>query len=271
MHKLKGTLHGVAAERIRAELGKLLCGQGAGSILRAYADVMTEVLPALAPMIGFDQRTKWHRYDVWEHTVRTLEKTPPLEALRWAALLHDCGKPSCFTVDAQGVGHAWGHQKRSGELAAQMMAQLKMDNATRDRVVLLTANHDVELSSDTPVLRRALHDFGEEALRQLLKLQRADELSKGTLVDAEVNAAFDAIEQALEALLATRPCVTLRQLAVSGGDLMAAGFPKGKAMGQCLNHLLDAVLDERLPNEKAALLAEAAALQERFYHGGGQA
>lgn len=259
-HTLKHTLQGVAAERIQVELTKMLCGQGVGMILRQYADVFAQVVPVVLPMIGFDQKTPWHRYDVWEHTVQVVENAPASPALRWAALLHDSGKPSCFTVDEDVVGHAWGHQERSAEIAGQVMSAMKMDNATRDRVVLLTANHDLDMATDTRLLRHHLHTFGEEALRQLLQLQRADECSKGTLDLQEVNTRFDAIEQALDALLATDPCVTLRQLAVNGGDLMALGIPRGKAIGQTLNALLDAVLDERLPNERSALLAEASAL-----------
>lgn len=263
VHKLKHTLAGVAAERIRVELTKMLCGRGAGGILREYADVLAVVIPQLEPMFGFEQHTKWHRYDVWEHTVQAVENTPAVPALRWASLLHDCGKPACFTMDEAGTGHAWGHQERSGQLALQIMNALRMDNATRDRVALLCANHDIDMSTDTKLLRRRMHQFGEEALRQLLAIQRADERSKGTMADDEVNAFFDRIEQALDALLATKPCVTLKQLAVTGGDLMAAGIPKGKAVGLCLNALLDAVLDERLPNEKSVLLAETAAWQAR--------
>lgn len=262
-HTLKHTLQGVAAERIQVELTKMLCGQGVGMILRRYADVIVQVVPAVLPMIGFDQKTPWHRYDVWEHTVQVVESAPASPALRWAALLHDSGKPACFTVDEGGVGHAWGHQDRSAEIAVQVMSAMKMDNATRDRVVLLTANHDLDMSPDTRLLRSRLHQFGEEALRQLLQLQRADEHAKGTLDALAVDARFDAITQALDALLATDPCVTLRQLAVGGGDLMALGLPRGRAIGQTLNALLDAVLDERLPNERSALLAEASARMNR--------
>lgn len=264
VHKLKHTLEGVAAERIRVELTKLLCGDGAGAILRAYADVLEQVIPQIRPMLGFDQHTKWHSYDVWEHTVQVVTRVPAQAAVRWAALLHDAGKPACFTMDADGTGHAWGHQEKSGEIARDVMAALKMDNATRDRVVLLAVHHDDEISADTRVLRHALHDLGEEALRQLLWMQRGDELSKGTLDPVQVNGNFDAVEQSLDALLATRPCVSLKQLAVTGGDLLASGFPKGKAVGLCLNQLLSAVLDERLPNEKQALLAEAQRIKEEL-------
>ena len=113
IHRLKDTLQDVAAERIRVELAKLLCGQGAGQILREYSDVLFAILPQLAAMHGFDQHTPYHAYDVWEHTVRAVESVPANEVLRLTMLLHDSGKPAAFTVDENGVGHAHGHQMES--------------------------------------------------------------------------------------------------------------------------------------------------------------
>lgn len=246
-HQLKHTLRDVAAERICVELTKMLCGNGVGAILRAYADVVAEVLPALKPITG---------NDAWEHTVQTVERAPAIPALRWAALLHDSDAAASRAEDVQ-------YKEPSAAIVMQTMTQLKMDHATRDRVLLLTSNRHLIMSEKTPLLRRRLHQFGEEALRQLLLFQRADQLSRGTSDTHEVNVRFDGIERALNALVATSPCVTLKQLAVNGGDLLAAGFPKGQAIGRTLNALLDKVLDEELPNVKSVLLAEAAAMLER--------
>lgn len=259
IHDMKATLLGVAAERIRVELSKLLCGQGAGKILRAYSDVIFTILPQLAPMAGFDQRTSYHAYDVWEHTVRTVESAPANETLRLTMLLHDSGKPESFTLDEAGVGHAWGHHEVSRRIAEAVLAYLKVDNATRDRVLLLVESHDWPLSTERTLLKRRLNKFGEEALLQLIDVQRADNLGKGTLPAAEVESRFGEIREALTALLAERPCVTLKDMAVGGRDLMAAGVAHGKLLGETLNWLLGEVLNERLPNEREALLAAARA------------
>ncbi len=256
IHRLKDTLCDVAAERIRVELAKLLCGKGAGSILREYRDVIFAILPQLAPMDGFDQRTPHHAYDVWEHTVRAVENAPETETLRLTMLLHDAGKPAAFTVDEQGVGHAWGHQKGSVQIAAEVLADLKVDNATRDRVLLLVEHHDWPLSTDRKLLKRRLNRFGEEALFQLIDVQRADAMGKGTVPPEEIEAQTDAIRQALSALIAENPCVTLKDMAVNGRDLMAEGI-RGKALGEMLQWLLDEVIAERLVNEREALLAAA--------------
>lgn len=88
--------------------------------------------------MGFDQKTPYHRYDVWEHIVRSVESITPADpVLRMTMLLHDSGKPEAFFVDEKGVGHAWGHQKISARLALKVVDRLHMDNASRDRILLL--------------------------------------------------------------------------------------------------------------------------------------
>ncbi len=258
-HSLKGTLHDVAAERIRVELAKLLCGECAADILRAYADVVFEVLPWLRPMAGLDQRNPHHRWDVWEHTLHAVTEVPPTEVLRLTMLLHDCGKPDCMTVDDRGVGHFYGHQTHSEERAQAVLAYLRVDNATARRVLTLVRRHDVPLSAEPKLLKRRLNELGEEALRQLIEVRRADALGQGTNDRNQVETWAEAMREALDALLAQTPCVTLKQLAVNGGDLLAMGVPGGKLIGCCLNCLLEEVLDERLPNRREALLARAEA------------
>ena len=107
----------VAWERISAEFVRLLCSPASGRILLEFPDAAAQVIPELAPCVGFAQRNPHHRYDVYTHSVRTLEAVSPTPVLRLAALLHDVGKPSSFTLDAQGVGHFYGHPKISAHLA----------------------------------------------------------------------------------------------------------------------------------------------------------
>lgn len=256
VHSLKGTLTGVAAERIRAELGKLLCGKGAGGMLRQYADVVFQVLPELAPMLGCDQHTPFHRYDVWEHTVRAVESIPATEVLRLAMLLHDSGKPAAITRDENGVGHAYGHQAISAEIAARALDSLRVDNATRQQVLLLVKHHDIPMDTTPQCLKRRLHQFGEEMVRQLIEVRRADMMGKGTMTAAEIDACAESLRQALNGLLALQPCFTLKDMAVRGGDLIQLGI-RGKAVGQCLEHLLNQVMDDKLPNNAPVLLAAA--------------
>lgn len=257
IHRLYPTLDQVAPERVRVELQKLLCGRGAGDILRAYPEVITFLLPELRPCVGFEQRTPYHRWDVWEHTVRAVDKVRPVEALRLAMLLHDSGKPACFELGEDGKGHFFGHAKVSKRLAETALTRLRVDNATRDRVLLLVEKHDLDLSPERPLLTRRLSQLGEENLRDLMEVQRADALAKGTEDENEINARTDAMRSALDALLLEKPCVSLRDLAVHGSDLLSIGYARGPALGQCLNALLEEVISGRAKNDREALLALA--------------
>ena len=256
IHELKSTLADVAAERIRVELAKLLCGKDAGRILRTYRDVIFTLFPALAAMDCFDQRTPHHLWDVWEHTVRAVEAVPATETLRLAMLLHDCGKIAVFSVDDQGEGHFDGHEEQSVRIAQKVLADLKLDNATRDRVLTLIGSHGWPVTPERRLLKRRLNQLGEEALRQLIEVKRADALATGTKDAAAVEAHRVQTLSALDALLEENPCVTLRDMAVNGRDMMTMGA-KGRAVGETLQWLLEQVLDEILPNERDALLAAA--------------
>lgn len=256
IHALKHTLKDVAAERIRVELTKLLCGDGAGEILRKYRDVIFTLFPALAAMDSFDQRTPHHLWDVWEHTVRAVEAVSAVEALRLAMLLHDSGKIAAFSVDELGVGHAYGHEEQSVRIAEKVLADLRMDNATRDRVLLLIGSHGWPVTPERRLLKRRLNQLGEEALRQLIEVKRADALATGTKDPAAVESHRAETLSALDALLAEKPCVTLREMAVNGRDMMALGA-KGRTVGETLQWLLEQVLDDALPNERNALLEAA--------------
>lgn len=109
MRRQAARLNGIAAERVRGELTGLLCGRFVHRALRMFADLIGVVLPELTPMFGCAQRNPHHLYDVWEHSIRAAAQVPADPVLRWAALLHDCGKPACKTVDEQGIGHFYGH------------------------------------------------------------------------------------------------------------------------------------------------------------------
>lgn len=255
-HELRETLQMVAAERIRVELGKLLCGQSCGAILRGYRDILSQVLPRLTPMFDFEQHTPYHRYDVWEHTVRAVEAAPATEVLRLTMLLHDAGKPAAFTMDEQGVGHFHGHAIISEEIAAEAMTRLRMDKATAERVLLLVQYHDLPLAADDRLLKRRLNQFGEESLRQLIDVQEADQLAKGTRSADDIHAESDNLRHALDTLLASAPCFTLKSLAVNGRDIAALGA-KGTEIGQVLQYLLELVMDEKAENEKGVLMEEA--------------
>ena len=244
----------VAGERIREELLKLLCGKAAGRVLREYPEVLAEIVPEIRPMIGYDQQNHHHSYDLWEHTVRGVEGVPADPVLRLAMLLHDTGKPAVRTTDEKGEGHYRGHPKVSEEIARRTAERLHLDNAFRDRLCTLVLHHDTplrtqggEINTDRSFLLRRLNRFGEEDLRALFLIHRSDRIATGYTTAEREDARLRERMAALDALLAEQPCFTLKDLAVNGRDLMAAGL-QGRAVGEALQMLLEAVMDGKVPN-----------------------
>ena len=259
IHRDRELLFGVAPERVRVELTRMLCGPGARPLLLEYGDVLAVPVPELAPLFGFDQRNPYHILDLWGHTAAVVDAAPPESALRWAALLHDSGKPDRFTLDEEGVGHFYRHAARSAEIAEGVMERLRFDNATRQKVTLLVRRHEDLPWGSVPypkghmrrTIRRMMSAHGPEATAQLIALRRAD--LAGHAPEPEALAACDRAEALLHELQAEEACLTLRDMAVKGGDLLALGY-EGRALGAALAFLLEAVVDERVPNEREALL-----------------
>jgi len=243
----------LARERVFDELCKLLPLVNADD-LQQWSPILTQVLPELAPTVGFQQRSPHHAYDLFTHTAHVVQAVPPVLALRLAALLHDIGKPATFYLDENGRGHFPGHAKVGTEMANDALLRLKAPTALRQQVVRLIEWHMTPLEPDKRILRRRLGKLGTDGTRQLLALQQADFGSKGT---NEASDTFDRIAQLLRELEEEAACLTVRDLAVSGNDLLALGFAPGKALGNCLEALLSQVQDELLPNEKAPLLDAA--------------
>lgn len=259
MNDLAPAMDKLARERVFDELCKLIPLVSAED-LRTYREILTRAVPALAPCVDFLQHNPHHRYDVYTHTAQVVEACPPDLALRWAALLHDCGKPQCFTLDETGRGHFHGHAKVSAEKAEQTLLQLKAPNALRERVVFLIAHHMTLIPPDKRLLRRWLGKYGESALYDLLTLQEADFGGKGVGEESEE---FRTIRSLLREVLEEEACLTVKDLSVSGQDLLSVGFAPDPRLGACLNHLLEQVQDGLLPNEHTALLTAAEAFLRR--------
>ncbi len=254
MENLAPTMEKLAKERIFDELCKLLPLVTAEDLL-TFAPILTAVLPELAPCVGFLQHNPHHLYDVYTHTAHVVESTSPSLTLRWAALLHDCGKPETFFLDENGRGHFHGHAQAGAKMAEDALLRLKAPNALRERVVFLIEQHMTTLSPDKRVLRRWLGKHGKDAIFELLALQEADFCSKGVVGETDT---FELLPKLLDVVLAEQACLQIKDLQADGRDLQAIGFPAGPLMGKCLAYLLEQVQDENISNEKDALLASAA-------------
>ena len=252
MLRLAPTMEKLSRERVFEELCKLLPLADASALLR-YAPILTQAIPELAPCLGFDQHNPHHTLDVYGHTAHVVENTPADLALRWAALLHDIGKPLCFTRDDTGIGHFYGHAKESARLADAILLRLKAPTQLRKAVVFLVEHHMDAPCTDRKTMQKRLGKYGAQPLLDLLALQRAD----AAACAGEVSGVLAQAEALIHTLLAEKACLKVSDLAISGGDLMAMGIPAGPALGRLLSRLLQDVQEETLPNQAPALLERA--------------
>ena len=253
MHSCKDLINIVSPERIYVEITKLLCGQSAGKILSLYSDILAVTLPEIKDMKGFQQHNFHHIYDVLNHTAKVVDSVYPAVDLRLAALFHDCGKPDCFSLDDDGIGHFYSHASISARKADGALTRLRCDNATREKVVKLVKIHDTPIEPDSKTVKKKLQKYGEEIFFDLIKLQRADNmgLSPEFLYRQET---YDKLEEIARQVIEENQCFSLRDLAVKGNDMLSLGL-KGKDIGTTLDELLKAVIEERCDNDRDSLLS----------------
>ena len=254
VHENRAVLNRVAAERINAELCKLLVSKSAGDVLRQYPDVFCQFWPQLGPLVTLEQNNPWHCWGGWEHTIHAVEAALADVTLRLTMLLHDIGKPACKSTDEKGIDHFYGHPTVSAQMADQMLRALKFDNKTRERVMLLVERHDAQLPPRSQVIRRWLNRLGPETFFHLLEVKRADNMGQAPEKVRDRLAELDEIRAKAEQILAERQCLTLKDLAVDGRDVIAAGVAPGPEVGRVLEGLLERVLSGEISNKREILL-----------------
>lgn len=250
-------LPALSAERIRDELTAALTAPGSGGALRDLAryGLLGQVLPECLPMVGCEQRNPMHLFDVWEHSVRSVEAVAPKPRLRWAALLHDVGKPACRTVDAEGMTHFYGHETAGAELAGRLLRRLRFPDVFVARVTGLVRHHMFSYNPETRVgaARRLVLALGPDGARDLLELRRADR--QGSRWGQGYGPEGERLLVHLRDLEAAGERFELRDLAVDGRDVMTVlRLAPGPRVGQILRDLHQLVLDDALPNRREDLV-----------------
>ncbi|MBO4474646.1 MAG: HD domain-containing protein [Clostridiales bacterium] len=259
----KNDLCSLSVERIWKEFSRLMLGSHCVPILREYFGVVAAILPEIVPMRGFLQHNPHHIYDVWEHTLVSIEHIPATPVLRMTMLLHDIGKPECFVMDDSGIGHFYGHQKVSADIADSILRRWKVDTKTRETIVLLIREHDAVLEPSLRIVRRRLLRYGEEVLRMLLEVKKAD-ISAHSEKSAYRLPEISAFETILDQVVEEKMCCSYSAMAINGKDLMRMGIEPGIRIGQLKKQLLEEVVDGRIPNEREALLKRALELKEEM-------
>ena len=254
--ELAPTLEKISAERIQAELVKLLVSPHPERIRDAYELGITKViLPEWDAMAGVEQNTPHHRYDVAEHTIRAMKYVKRDKILRLTMLFHDMGKPSTKTTDENGRDHFKGHALVSEEIARKVLRRLKFDNETVKKVTRLVCYHDYRMEATPRNVRRAMNRIGVELFPYYLAVRMADAKAQSPYRRREKIENIVAIRKLYQEALLEENCVTLRQLAVGGRDLMDLGMTPGREIGSMLSERLEYVIDDPKRNEKEILCA----------------
>lgn len=254
IRKLAPTLKNISAERIQVELVKLLMSDHPELIQDAYELGITKViLPEWDAMAGVEQNTPHHKYDVAEHTLCALKNVKKDKILRLAILFHDMGKPFMRTTDEEGVDHFKGHALVSEEIARKVLRRLKFDNDTVKKVTRLVCYHDYRIEATPGNVRRAMNRIGVELFPYYLAVRMADVKAQSPYERRKKIENIVEMREIYQEILINDQCVTLRQLAISGKDLMQLGMQPGRQMGDMLNELLELVIDEPEMNEKEKL------------------
>ena len=267
MKRHADSLKQISSERIAIELNGLVTAPSASKVIRDSIPVLSVIIPELERCQGFDQRSKYHDRDVLEHTLAVLDGIPVDDktgrrdlSLSLAALFHDIGKPECFFLTPKGIGHMFGHPVRSAEIADRVLTELKYPNDVRKEVDILIRYHDHYPSPEKSNVHRFICDIGRDNADRLFILQRADIAAhapegrkRGGLLD-EIIAAGKELEK-------EDAVYDVRDLRISGNDIIDLGVTPGPGVGKMLNEIFDAYIDGKIHNDHGELVSYAARLR----------
>lgn len=247
----------ISAERIASELTRLLVSPHPEE-LRTMAEtgITAVILPEFDTCMATPQHNPHHCYSVGEHIIHAVAAVRADKVLRYTMLFHDLGKPACHTRDEEGIDHFKGHAAVSADMAHAIMKRLKFDNETLKQVETLVRYHDLAMEETSRSVRHGIAKVGEDLFPLLLEVKMADGAAQSEYRRVEKRRKVEAWRAIYEQIVRDRSCISLRQLAVRGGDLIAAGMKPGPEMGTVLHRMLEDVLDEPSHNQKEYLMRQ---------------
>lgn len=264
IHKNADLLKNIAVERISVELNKLLCGYGAEGILNNYRDVFAVFIPEINPMFDYNQHTKHHNRDLWRHTTYSVKSVDDNPLLRMSMLLHDIGKPKACKRDEDGSCHFKSHPKYSAEMSDNILRRLKYPTDFIETCITLIKYHDVRFNGSKRQLRHVMSAIGDKNVELLLKIQRADIMAQSDYKHKEKLEKLDLACKVYREILADKDCFTLKQLEINGNDIKKLGVDEGVKIGKILKMLLSLVIEDKLKNEKSALIKKAEKIRDEI-------
>lgn len=256
--ELRSNLRAVSAERISIELNKLICGINAENILREYHEIVFAILPELQPMYNCKQETKYHIYDVWEHTLHAVGAGKPELNIRLALLFHDSGKPKAKLFDEKGVAHFYKHACYSEEICKSALRRLRYPNKTIDTVSSLVFHHDNRLPLKDSRIKKLLNKLGEERFFEMIEVMYGDSAAHSPDIHEGNLPLIQEFSSRAKYIIDNNICYSLKTLAVDGEDLKALGYSSGSDIGETLNQLLEMVISGGIQNNREKLLKTGA-------------
>ncbi len=249
-------LKNVSQERITVEFSKMLLGENVYNTLLEFKSIIAYIIPEVLQMIGFEQNNPHHIYTVYEHTLKAVASIDSDIVLRATMFFHDIAKPSCYSIDKNGVGHFYGHPEVSAQITERILQRMKYPTREVMDITELIKYHDAQIGNNSNSIKRLLNKIGELQFRRLLKVKRADILAQSLQYKEENLEKLRRVEKIFEDVIANNKCFSISMLAINGYDLIELGLCEGKQIGVILKQLLEKVMDEEIKNTKEELINE---------------
>ncbi|MGN0145536.1 MAG: CCA tRNA nucleotidyltransferase [Clostridium sp.] len=251
--KLSRKIQNISKERIREEFNKIIIKDPWGLKILHECRLLGYIVEELEKSYGLDQNNPYHIYDLFEHSIRSSCYIKDDLTLRLTMLLHDLGKLKTRTIDDKGISHYYGHAKESEHMAECILRNLKYDNNTISKVKKLIYYHDCEFKKKLSV-KKIMNIIGAELFKDLMMVKRADISAQNPIYEKERICSLDNIEKIYNEIINEKECFQLKDLDISGNDLIELGVNKGRDIGIMLNFLLESVMKNNEYNSKENLI-----------------
>lgn len=260
-HKLYKNLDKISKERIHTELIKAFSGKYITKAVVDFRDIIGYILSPLNKTIGFVQNNPNHKNDVYTHLVKSLEayiksidnQEKADYKLALAVYLHDIGKPECVSYDDKGVSHFYNHASIGSELVNNLLKSLRFSNSEIKEIVTLVKYHELS-APNKAYCKRLAAKIGEELFERLIVIRHCDIDAQSDYNKTVKQANIVQTQIWLDEIIKSGQALSLKDLAITGSDIIELGVPAGKQVGILLKDILNQVVEDKLENSKESLI-----------------
>ena len=244
----------LSVERIISEIDKILMSDSPSHLKLLYdLGVLELIMPEMCKCFNQPQNIKWHIYDVGMHSVNVIKNSPKKLYLRYAALMHDWGKPYCLGKNDEGEDTFRNHSSISVDLAENFLSYYRFSNDNKNKILRLIKFHDLEILPEKKYVKRAVNKVGDDLFLDLCLLKRADCLSQNLELTACRLPYIDELEKLYYEIKENNEALSVKDLKINGHDIKSLGY-EGKKIGEILKYLSDYIIENPEDNEKEKLI-----------------